>query len=77
MNVEDSSELERLVAKAEGRFIPTPQRRVGSDKMPNVIYSMEKYLENSGVKILVETSVDDIDVDGGSYIVKTTSGTLS
>ncbi|WP_423777192.1 NAD(P)/FAD-dependent oxidoreductase [Desulfurococcus amylolyticus] len=77
VNVEDSSELERLVAKAGGRFIPTPQRRVGSDKMPNVIYSMEKYLENSGVKILVETSVDDIDVDGGSYIVKTTSGTFT
>jgi uncharacterized FAD-dependent dehydrogenase len=73
---EQTSELERLAAKAGAKFIPTPQRLIGSDNMPKVIANMLKFLEESGVHIIDRTVVEDMVQEGGRYVLKTSSGDI-
>lgn len=74
---ERSRELERLAAKAGAKFIPTPQRHIGTENMPKVIARMLGYLRESGVKLYEFTQATDIVRSGNSYIVKTSRGELS
>ncbi len=69
-----ASELERLAAKAGAKFIPTPQRCIGSERTPLVIENMTKYLEYNGVKILTNTEVLDLEKKSGKISIKTTRG---
>lgn len=54
-------ELEKLASQHGIRFIPIPQRHIGSDKLPAVISSLRKELEAKGVEFLLETDVRDIE----------------
>ena len=47
------TELERLAARAGAKFIPTPQRHIGSDNTVRVIENMSRYLEQKGVKFIL------------------------
>ncbi len=73
---EKIAELERLVAKAGAKFIPTPQRHIGSDNTPLVIENITDFLGRNGVKIILGTKALDIFKNGETLIVKTTSGIL-
>ncbi len=73
---DDASELERLAARAGARFIPTPQRHIGSDNTVRVVENITNYLESRGVKIYVRTEALDIMRSGNSLIVKTDSGVV-
>lgn len=60
------TELERLAAKAGAKYVPTPQRVLGTEVVVSVTNNITKYLEGMGVKFAVETSVEDVSkVDGG------------
>ncbi len=67
---EQAAELERLAAKAGAKFVPTPQRHIGSENMPRVINSMKMFLEERGVAIYDYTTAIDIEPNGDKYIVK-------
>jgi len=71
---EKASELERLAAKAGAKFIPTPQRFMGTDHTPRVIKAMQDFLEARGVKLFTETPVHDIQRASGSFVLKTQLG---
>ena len=72
-----ASELERLAAEAGAKFIPTPQRHIGSDNTVKVIESMAEFLESNGVKFLLRTqALDLIREDEGKILVKTSAGNL-
>jgi len=72
-----ATELERLAAKAGAKFIPTPQRHIGSDNTVGVIENITKYLESRGVKFFLGTKAVDI-VRSSSYLtVKTASGNIT
>jgi len=73
---EQASELERMAAKAGAKFIPTPQRLIGSDNMPKVIGNMLSFLEERGVEVIDRTFVESIKHEGGKYVLKTTSGEI-
>jgi uncharacterized FAD-dependent dehydrogenase len=62
---EQASELERLAAKAGAKFVPTPQRLIGSENMPKVIANMLSYLKEKGVDVYEYTEATDIIPDGG------------
>ncbi|RLG76194.1 MAG: FAD-dependent oxidoreductase [Thermoprotei archaeon] len=68
------AELERLVAKAGAKFIPTPQRHIGTDNAPLVVEHMADFLENNGVRMILGTKAIDISKNGNSLSVKTTAG---
>ncbi|MEM4513758.1 MAG: NAD(P)/FAD-dependent oxidoreductase [Ignisphaera sp.] len=73
---EQASELERLAAKAGAKFIPTPQRLIGSDNMPKVIANIASFLESRGIHIIDRSMVEDIEPNGDRYVVKTAAGHL-
>lgn len=66
--------LERLAAKAGAKYIPTPQRIIGTEVMIKVIDNLSSYLERKGVRILTETSVVDITRSDGIFELSTTQG---
>lgn len=66
--------LERLAAKAGAKYIPTPQRIVGTDIMVKVIDNLSTYLEKKGVRILTETSVTDVVRCDGGFKLSTSRG---
>ncbi|MEM3421103.1 MAG: NAD(P)/FAD-dependent oxidoreductase [Candidatus Hadarchaeum sp.] len=53
-------ELARKAAAAGIRFIPIPQRHIGSEYLPEVINSIRQKLEKRGVKIMLNTKVESI-----------------
>lgn len=53
--------LKRKAAAAGAKFIPIPQRHIGSDKAPLVIKNFKKDLELKGVKFLLNKHVSKID----------------
>ena len=53
-------DLEKLASQHGIKFIPIPQRHIGSDILPNVIFSLKKELEENGVKFLLEREVIEI-----------------
>ena len=70
------TELERLAARAGAKFIPTPQRHIGSDNTVKVIESITSYLEQYGVRFILGTQALDIERRSDSLLVKTTRGVL-
>lgn len=68
--------VERLAAKAGAKFVPTPQRVLGTEAVIRVVDSMSKYLEGNGVEIYTLTSATDILKAQKSFVVKTTRGEL-
>ncbi len=70
-----AAELERLAARAGARFIPTPQRHIGSENTVRVVEAMTDYLERScGVKLLTGVKALDLRVEGSHVIIETTAG---
>lgn len=59
-NSTGTDELARRAAAAGIRFIPIPQRHIGSEYLPDVISSMRKKLEARGVKFLLNSKVESI-----------------
>jgi len=53
-------ELERKAAAAGAKFIPIPQRHIGSDKAPQIIKNFKRDLETKGVTFLLNTKVAHI-----------------
>ncbi|MEL9940370.1 MAG: NAD(P)/FAD-dependent oxidoreductase [Ignisphaera sp.] len=72
IDYEQTSELERLAAKAGAKFVPTPQRLIGSENMPKVIANMVDYLKSRGVEIHGHTEVTDIEHAENRIRLKTT-----
>jgi len=60
LNSTGTDELARRAAAAGIRFIPIPQRHIGSEYLPDVISSMRKKLEERGVKFLLNSRVESI-----------------
>jgi len=58
---EDSEKLERAAAAVGVKFIPVPQRHIGTDNAPKVIESIERHLKTRGVKFLLNKKVMRID----------------
>lgn len=73
---EDASELERLAAKSGAKFVPTPQRHIGSENTVIVINNMVSYLESSGALILTNTAVEDVLKRGSYFEIRTSRGEL-
>ncbi len=71
------NELERLAAKAGAKFIPTPQRHIGSENTPRVIENMTRYLEDSGVEFLLSTRALDVVKNDGLFNVETSRGVFT
>ncbi|MEM2681904.1 MAG: FAD-dependent oxidoreductase, partial [Zestosphaera sp.] len=66
--------LERLAAKAGAKYIPTPQRIVGTDVMIRVIDNLSTYLEKKGVRIFTETSVAEVMKHDSNFKLSTSQG---
>ncbi|MEM0318393.1 MAG: NAD(P)/FAD-dependent oxidoreductase [Candidatus Nezhaarchaeales archaeon] len=66
--------IERLAAKAGAKFIPTPQRVLGTENVIKVVDNIIKFLEEHEVKIHTFTNVNDIARDQGLFRVETTRG---
>jgi hypothetical protein len=58
---EEAEGLERKAAAVGVRFIPIPQRHIGTDNAPDVIKKFEKKIKNQGVKFLLKKKVLRID----------------
>jgi uncharacterized FAD-dependent dehydrogenase len=59
----ESEEVERLTRRAAAagvKFIPIPQRHIGSEHLPAVINSLKRKLEEHGVKFLLNTRVERV-----------------
>jgi uncharacterized FAD-dependent dehydrogenase len=63
-NEEEVEKLTRRAAAAGVRFIPIPQRHIGSEYLPDVIGSLKRKLEAQGVKFMLNTRVESIQKDG-------------
>lgn len=71
IDVEHIAELERLAAKAGAKFIPTPQRHIGSDNIPKVINNIIEFLKQKGISVYEFTEAVDIVQNGSRITVKT------
>jgi len=76
-NAEALAELERLAARAGAKFIPTPQRHIGSDNTVKVIENITNYLEGKGVKVITGTEVVDVIKSRNVFKLRTTAGELT
>jgi len=76
VNSDKARELERLAAKAGAKFIPTPQRHMGTDNTVRVIENMTKFLEEHGVHIYTATKALDIVKEGKLFKILTSRGEL-
>jgi uncharacterized FAD-dependent dehydrogenase len=70
---EEAEDLERKAAAVGLRFIPIPQRHIGTDNAPKVIKNFEGRLKSHGVRFLLKKKVLRMDrgvvtVDDGSKI---------
>lgn len=66
--------IEKLAARAGAKYIPTPQRVLGTEVVVKIIANITKHLEESGVKIYSLTSVEDVEKTPGGFRLKTTRG---
>jgi uncharacterized FAD-dependent dehydrogenase len=66
--------IEKLAAKAGAKYIPTPQRVLGTEIVIKIIANITKHLEEMGVRIYSLTSVDDVERDQGVFKLKTNRG---
>ena len=63
----DSENIEKLARKAAAagiKFIPIPQRHIGSEYLPGVINSFRRELEKQGVKFMLNSRVERIEKNG-------------
>ena len=60
----DLAELEKTASQHGIRFVPIPQRHIGSDRLPAVISSLHETLEKQGISFLLETEVQSIEHAG-------------
>jgi len=67
-NEEEVEKLTRRAAAAGVRFIPIPQRHIGSEYLPDVIGSLKRKLQGQGVKFMLNTRVERI--QKGEAIIK-------
>lgn len=68
-----AEELERKAAAAGVKFIPIPQREIGTDNAPKVIQNFMEDLERKGVRFLLETRVvklgkGELTLNGGEKV---------
>lgn len=66
--------VEKLAAKAGAKYIPTPQRVLGTEVVIKIISNITRYLEDKGVKILSLTSVNDVEKESELFKLKTSQG---
>jgi len=66
--------IEKLAARAGAKYIPTPQRVLGTEVVVKIIANITKHLEESGVKIYSLTSVEDVEKSPGGFRLKTARG---
>jgi hypothetical protein len=62
-----SESIEKLARKAAAagiKFIPIPQRHIGSEYLPSVINSFRRELEKRGVKFMLNSRVERIEKNG-------------
>lgn len=64
----DLDELEKTASQHGIRFVPIPQRHIGSDRLPEIISSLHASLEEKGISFLLETEVQDIEHDGSFHL---------
>jgi len=60
----DPTPLLRRSASCGVEFIPTLQRHIGSDRLPQLIHRFKEDLLSRGVRFLLETKVEDIIIEG-------------
>jgi len=53
---ENSEDLEKKAATCGIKFIPIPQRHIGSDRLPAIISSMKNSIEQAGAEFLLRNS---------------------
>jgi len=61
----ESFGLEKTAASHGIKYIPIPQRHIGSDNLPGVVTSIKNYLESKGVSFLLNTEVEKIECNNG------------
>lgn len=66
--------VERLAAKAGAKFVPTPQRVLGSEVVVKVVDNITRYLEENNVKFHTFTQVYSISREQGVFKLYTTRG---
>lgn len=66
--------VERLAAKAGAKFVPTPQRVLGSENVVKLVSSITKFLEENGVSVYNYTEVYDIVKDREGFVLSTNKG---
>lgn len=59
-NKEKIAEIQRLAGSVGIRFIPVRQRLIGTENAPNIIKGIQKFLEISGVQVLLNQRVVEI-----------------
>jgi len=59
-NSKEIDELTRRAAAAGVKFIPIPQRHIGSEYLPKVVNSFKRKLERQGVKFMLNSQVEQI-----------------
>ncbi|MBE9391156.1 NAD(P)/FAD-dependent oxidoreductase [Fervidicoccus fontis] len=75
-NDKKSRIIERLAAKAGAKYIPTPQRVLGTDVMVKVISNITGFLEKNEVKIMEGTDVKDLKKENGQIKLITDKGEI-
>ncbi len=66
--------VEKVAAKAGAKYIPTPQRVLGTEVVIKIVANITRYLEENGTRIYSLTSVEDIEREGSVFKLRTTRG---
>lgn len=66
-NMDEALKIRKNVAITGARLLLIKQKHLGSDKLPDYINDMVKYLEKNGVEILENADVSDVVKDGNKY----------
>jgi len=61
---QNSADLEKRAASCGIKFIPIPQKHIGSDRLPSIVSSFRDRIEKFGAKFLLNTVVKEIHHDG-------------
>jgi uncharacterized FAD-dependent dehydrogenase len=69
-------EYQRSLARVGAQLVPIRQRHIDTDGSVRVIENFVNYLTEAGVKIVVGTSVERIERDGGVFTLRTRRGNI-
>lgn len=75
-NSDLAKDWERRAAKAGAKLIAPPQRRLGTEKSIELSERILEYLIKSGVKLVTETYVSDIEHSGSGFRLVTSRGDI-